>query len=140
MIVTREARCIALFRLLHQNGVRGIHNALSFYRLEQSWHSECGLRRADLLRTIEELVLSGSLLRHFGESGMMLELTDRGVIQMQHWLEPFPGFRWTEPLHSLALQLQTRRVLARAHERTMQRTPSTARASQRLEDDRRTPA
>jgi|GEM_PF-7099847 len=121
MIVTQHARFIAFFRLLRENDIVGIQDALPFHVLEQEWHHRCGLRRTDLICSIDELILCGSLRQFIGEDGTTLELTDRGVLHMREWLEALPHFRWSKPIESVSQYFNTHRVLARAQQRTVRR-------------------
>ena len=130
MIVTQHARFTAMFRLLRQNDVVDIQDRLPFHRLEQEWQRHCGLRRADLLRTIEEMTLSGVFRQREISEGIAIELTDRGMLKMQRWLRPFGEFHWANPVGALIQQFNTRRVLARARQRTRRSTtPSKPRSS-----------
>lgn len=118
MKVTQHVRFTALFRLLGQNGVIGIQDRVPFHRLEQEWRRFCGLRRADLTIAVEELTGLGAFRRIDTAEGPAIELTDRGVFRMHYWLQRFAGFSWHAPLNSLGEQVNTRRVLARARQRT----------------------
>lgn len=118
MLVTQHARHTALYRIMRGQGVRGVCDRIAFQQLERVWECECGLRRADLTTSIRELVDSGALLQHPGPDGPVLEVGDRGCLPLQPRLLLLRDFRWTAPLASLALALQSAVTLFRARLRT----------------------
>lgn len=112
--------------------VRG--ELLSFHRLEQQWRWYCGLRRGDLVATLDELRESGALVSEASGDGLRFSLTERGHAELRAWQRPLPGFDWARPVESLQVWLNTRRVLARARDRTWA-LPEAAKPDRRRTSD-----
>ncbi|HET7798745.1 hypothetical protein [Nevskia sp.] len=118
MKVTRHARHIAFFRMLPALSIAVRGELLSFHRLEQQWRWYCGLRRGDLVATLDELREAGALVSEASGDGLRFSLTERGRSLMQEWQRPLAGFDWSRPIGSLQEWLNTRRVLTKARDRT----------------------
>jgi len=118
MLVTRHARHTALYRVMKQQGLRRLFDRIEFHKLDRAWERRCGLRRADLLNSISELVAAGQLLQFPGPEGALIEVTDRGSLQLQPALPLFRAFTWATPLDSLREALHTAITLFRARLRT----------------------
>lgn len=114
MLVTQHARHTALYRVLREEGVRGVRDSIAFDRLERAWERSCGLRRVDLTASISELVACGAFVQFQGPDGPMLEVSDRGSLPMQPPLLLFREFRWSAPLDSLWRALHSATTLFRA--------------------------
>lgn len=118
MLVTPHARHTALLRVMRGQGLRGVRDHIAFHTLDRAWERRCGLRRGDLTSSIGDLVASGALLQYPGPEGAVIEVTDRGCLQLQPRLLLFREFRWSAPLASLRLVLHTAITLFRARLRT----------------------
>lgn len=118
MKVTRHARHIAFFRMLPSLSIAVRGELLSFHRLEQQWRWYCGLRRGDLVTTLDELRQAGALVSEASGDGLRFSLTDHGRQMMRDWERPLAGFDWSHPVESAKEVLNTRRVLSRARDRT----------------------
>lgn len=139
MIVTQHARFTAMFRVLRKNNIVGVHDRWPFHCLDQEWSRDCGLRHADLLRTVDELVLGGGFRLCEISEGFAIELTDRGVLQMQRRPQPSGRFRWVDRISELSQQINTTRVLAWAKQR-ISRGAMTAAKPRIPESERRSMA
>ncbi len=118
MLVTRHARHTALYRVMKQQGLRCLFDRVEFHKLDRAWERRCGLRRADLLNSINELVAAGQLLQFPGPEGAVIEVTDRGSLQLQPALPLFRTLSWSAPVDELLEILHTAITLVRARLRT----------------------
>lgn len=118
MLVTRHARHTALYRVMKQQGLRRLFDRVEFHKLDRAWERRCGLRRSDLLISISELTAEGQLQQFPGPEGAVIEVTDRGSLQLQPVLPLFRSFRWSEPLASAREVLDSAITLLRARLRT----------------------
>lgn len=118
MLVTQHACHTALYRMFEQSGVTKVLDQVEFHRLDAGWQQSCGLRRADLLRSISEFTQTGLIVQRAGTEGAVIELTDRGSLQMARRATPFRTFRWSQPIAGLNEALNTASILLRAHWRS----------------------
>ncbi len=121
MIITQHARHTAFYRLLRDLKVVGFHSRIAVNDLKLAWARQVGLRVTDFEDTIEELRARDELICVASASVPTLNLTDRGVIQMNHLLYPW-RISWPNPIENFAAQIQTQRVLAQVRRRHRQRT------------------
>ena len=120
MIITQHARHTAFYRLLRELKVVGFHSRIAAHDLKLAWARLIGLRMTDLEDTLEELRARGELTSVANASFPTLNLTDRGVIQMDHLLYPW-RISWPHPIENFAAQINTQRVLAQVRRRHRQR-------------------
>jgi len=118
MLVTRHARHTALYRVMKQQGLRCASDRVAFHKLDRAWERRCGLRRPDLLNSINELVVAGQLVQVLGPEGAMIEVTERGSRELQSVLPLFRALSWHAPVGALREVLHTAITLLRARLRT----------------------
>lgn len=128
MLVTQHARHTALYRALVQHEVTAALDRVEFHKLDRDWERNCGLRRADLLNSIKELELSGVIVQRLGSEGALIELTDRGALQMPAAASLFRGFRWSQPVDGLLVAINSASILARARKRCSRRSRASGTA------------
>jgi len=127
MIVTQHARFTAMSQVLWDNQILEINDEILFSQLETDWLQLTGLRRSDLILTLDELIRNSGILQSTSGSGVAIELQDRGVLIMQRFNRPFVDYRWTSPISSLWHQFNTAHVLASARRRFHRRWAIAAR-------------
>jgi len=139
MIVTPQACRLALYRLFRQLRIKEARSQFEMQTLVSEWKQSCGLRLADLQRAIAALQLQGRLGRIDRDDGTtIIQLTDRGLMEIQRssWL--LVDFDWSAPIGSLLSGLQSDSILRRARRRYQQGTVRPAGIDSRFLERRKT--
>lgn len=138
MIVTQHTCHAALYRLLKKMDIVETGDPIELRRLDQEWKQFCGLRLADLHRSISDLSLRGLLIRRdVDDTTTLIQLTEQGSLAVKRNARPLGDFRWSSPAHSFIEMMNTASTLRRARRRYSVRKTTTTSMEARVEERRK---
>lgn len=139
MIVTQHTCHSAFYRLLKKLNIVDTGDQIELRRLDQEWKQSCGLRLADLHRSITDLSLKGLLIRRESDDATkLIQLTEQGSLAVKRNAQFLGDFRWSSPAHSFFEMLNTASTLRRARRRYRIKKATATGVEARAEERRKT--